>query len=295
MNASRVALHFTYSDGPLSRELLQGDILQRTPAIEAILEQVHPHYSRPDNKYFLILSQSCDLVLRDGQSKARYISIAPVRPLAAVVERYMDTQRRSDLPRSLPVFTADAEGRIRQSLVKLFNNNDTSYFFLRKEVARNFPEDCCAFLGLSISLKADLHYKTCVAAKLLELQDVFRAKLGWLVGNMYSRVGTKDWDQGDLDTQLSSLLQQVSLWIPKNRYKEVRAKVREWKAANGGADPPLEVLAKIVEALPKKEDRLVERLLKILTDQGLVANAEVATNLGNTLRNDTVLLSMISE
>ena len=30
--------------------------------------------------------------------------------------------------------------------------------------------------------------------KKIELTDEFKAKLGWLVGNMYSRVGTADWE-----------------------------------------------------------------------------------------------------
>ncbi|BAC47429.1 bsr2164 [Bradyrhizobium diazoefficiens USDA 110] len=43
-------------------------------------------------------------------------------------------------------------------------------------------------------MKADLHLATCVAAKILQLTDTFQAKLGWLVGQMYSPVGTQDMD-----------------------------------------------------------------------------------------------------
>ncbi len=50
----------------------------------------------------------------------------------------------------------------------------------------------CAFLALSVALKIE-HYDLCLAAKIAQLTGEFQAKLGWLVGNLYSRVGTKEW------------------------------------------------------------------------------------------------------
>ena len=72
-------------------------------------------------------------------------------------------------------------------------NKEPDYFFLSDDTSLGFPDRMVAFLKLSISLKADLHYDTCLSAKVLGLTDAFKAKLGWLVGNMYSRVGTPDW------------------------------------------------------------------------------------------------------
>lgn len=51
-----------------------------------------------------------------------------------------------------------------------------------------------AYLKVSIPLKSGEHYDKCLKAKRIELADEFKAKLGWLIGDMYSRVGTTDWE-----------------------------------------------------------------------------------------------------
>jgi len=37
--------HFTYSEHPDNASLMQGDVLERTPEIDRLLEEVHPHFS----------------------------------------------------------------------------------------------------------------------------------------------------------------------------------------------------------------------------------------------------------
>ena len=51
-----------------------------------------------------------------------------------------------------------------------------------------------AYLKLSIALKSEECYDICLKAKKIELSDEFKAKIGWLIGDMYSRVGTTDWE-----------------------------------------------------------------------------------------------------
>ena len=46
----------------------------------------------------------------------------------------------------------------------------------------------------SVAIKAD-HYEVLQKARIGQLAKEFRAKLGWLVGNMYSRIGTEDWSE----------------------------------------------------------------------------------------------------
>lgn len=79
-------------------------------------------------------------------------------------------------------------------LERIYNNTESDYFFLYKEDSLDFPESMIASLKVSIALKSQFHYDVCLNAKLLELSDEFKAKLGWLVGNIYSRVGTTDWE-----------------------------------------------------------------------------------------------------
>lgn len=80
---------------PDSEDLRQGDLLAKTKEIEQVITTVHPYYLRDDYTYFIVLTQSCDLVRRKGKTpNSRYITIAAVRPLDLVirreVERYQD-------------------------------------------------------------------------------------------------------------------------------------------------------------------------------------------------------------
>lgn len=48
--------------------LCQGDILEKTDDLIAILKEVHPYFLNESYKYFMVLSQSCDLVRRNGKN-----------------------------------------------------------------------------------------------------------------------------------------------------------------------------------------------------------------------------------
>jgi hypothetical protein len=83
-----MATHYVYDD-PDKAQLAQGDILQRTDALVSLLGEYHPHYAEhPDYKFFAVLTQSCDLVRRDGRPpKSPYITIAAARTLEETLLR----------------------------------------------------------------------------------------------------------------------------------------------------------------------------------------------------------------
>src|SRR5881394_3482701 len=188
-------MHFTYSEEPDATSLQQGDILKRTPDVDSILKSVHPHYHhKTDYNFFIILTQSCDLVRRNGRTcKSRYITIAAVRSLELAVNRYAASLQYDDVEAALGFCPDDRKDKLRQFVERLLNNNEDNYFYLKAEPARGLSEDHCAFLQLSIALKSELHYDTLLAAKSLQLSESFQHKLGYLVGTSYSRVGTEDW------------------------------------------------------------------------------------------------------
>ena len=167
--------------------------MRRTPALEQVLRTVHPHYhGKPDYPYFIVLTQSCDLVRRDGTNCAsRYITIAAVRPLQLAVERYLDSLLYNDVERHFGLCDDSRKAKLRQFSERLLNNNEDAYFFLRREPSAGLVGDHCAFLPLSVALKAELHYEVLLEAKILQLKETFQHKLGYLVGKLYSRSGPK--------------------------------------------------------------------------------------------------------
>src|SRR5262245_18451718 len=79
--------HYVYRE-PNKATLNQGDIHRKTDEVVAHLEKYHRYYSNhADYRYFMVMTQTCDLVLRDGVCGSPYITIAAVRPFQEVLRR----------------------------------------------------------------------------------------------------------------------------------------------------------------------------------------------------------------
>ncbi len=188
-------IHFTYKAHADMTSLCQGDVLLKTDALSRILESVHPCFLNDEYKYFMVLSQSCDLVRRNGKNcKTPYITLAAVREYNDFVQRALIANKMAENYNGLLLVDDKSKMRVIQLIERIYNNTEPDYFFLYKEEALDFPDSMVCYLKVSIALKSELHYQECLDAKRLELSDEFKAKLGWLVGNMYSRVGTTDWE-----------------------------------------------------------------------------------------------------
>lgn len=188
-------VHFTYKTSPDRMTLCQGDVLEITEELSTVLEEVHPYFAKEQYKYFLVLSQSCDLVRRDGKTcKTPYITLAAVRSYDSFLKRELLKRKWVEESQGLLLMEEKQKERAYQLVERIYNNTEPEYFFLYKDEYLGFSETMIAYLRVSIALKSSEHYEECLRAKRVELSDEFKAKLGWLVGNMYSRVGTADWD-----------------------------------------------------------------------------------------------------
>lgn len=229
-----MGLHFTYKD-PDRSSLKQGDILKKTPELLALISDVHPHYANDDYLYFQVLTQSCDLVRRNGEKcKTRYITLAAVRSLDLVISRVLERIKET-IEFEGKLFCSDMHKRMLEDFVnKLLNNNDTNHFFLQAETEHELDRHCCTQLHLSISIRAYEHYDVCLDGKILELQENFRAKLGWLVGNLYSRVGTDDYvpsaipDQEQYKEYVSNLLNGYVAWLPSADFSQFKKQTQNF-------------------------------------------------------------------
>ena len=218
--------HFTYSNAH-SLDLCQGDVLEKTPELMDVLKQWHPYfYTNSEYKYFIVLTQSCDLVRRNsGECNSRYITIAAVRSFDNFLRRSLESLR-IDYIGELWMLDEKYKLNLEQFLIKLMNNNQPGFFFLCEEPTFDFTEPMVATLLVSVALKSDEHYQLCRDAKRLELADAFKAKLGWLLGQQFSRVGTPDWDS---ENRADELRARISFIIDNNFYTANTAKIKEVK------------------------------------------------------------------
>jgi len=108
---------------------------------------------------------------------------------------------------------------------RLLDNNEPGYFYLHEDVSLGLSGHNCAFLALSVALRT-CHYDLCFRAKVAQLKEPFQAKLGWLTGNMYSRVGTEEWDDnygvGKKREQSKDLVDDLFVFVPSERIEQAR-------------------------------------------------------------------------
>jgi hypothetical protein len=288
-------MHFTYEPNLSQKELMQGDVLSRTSELNSLLEHIHPHFhSHPKNLYFMILTQSCDLVPRDEgwKCKSPYITIAPVRSLELVIEKHLAQLGFVTIGAELPVMSTKSKDKATEFLQRLFNNNEPGYFFLDSEDTQLLGE-CVAFLNLSIAIKSDLHYKVCLDAKLLQLTDTFQAKLGWLVGQMYSRVGTPDWEGSKLKKKIQEVLNDdIAIWIQSDTVKPLETEYQRLLNSEPSAKMSRADVSNVIKNIPTRKQKVLEQAEKVLTEV-LGSEDQIVAKLRKRLENDAALTLLL--
>ena len=264
--------HFTYA--PLDRtQLNQGDVLSRTPEVEAILHEVHPHYT--GYPLFIVLTQSCDLIRRGGRPCAsRYVTLAAIRPLRLVLEREIRRFQYSSIERKLGICSVATQPKMVQFVERLLNNNQEDYFSLQPEPGSGLEQDHCAFLQLSITLKAELHYETLLAAKILQLSESFQHKLGHLVGTMYSRVGTEDWvpqhaSEADFRSRTRGLVADLVDWLDKDLHGRVLRELKKLDDEEQTTERLIEIIEKNKKTKEIKLKESLDAIEEVLLDVGI--------------------------
>lgn len=283
-------MHFTYFDETPTADLKQGDVLQRTAELDALLATYHPHYnSKSENTHFIILTQSCDLVRRDETGcSARYITIAPIRTLRTIIHRELKTKCELEVA-GKSVSSARSRSQIEMLLQRVFNNNEEEYFFLLAEPTKSLAEDSCAVLRLAISLRAE-HYETFYSARILQLNEMFRAKLGFLIGRIYSRVGTEDWKKEDLNKKVQENIGKSTVWLNDVQLKKLRNLITQHETNFPGVAIDENTFVEMLAVLKKtRKDEVMERIEAIAEQKASSLSPAEFTQLMSALRADQIL------
>lgn len=259
-------IHFTYKENPDMESLCQGDVLEKTDALNELLGTVHPYFQNDDYQYFMVLTQSCDLVRRDGKKcKTPYITLAAIRSYTDFLEKTLVANKMAELYNGFLLVDQKGKTRVSQLVERIYNNTEPDYFFLYKEDVLDFPKSMVAYLKVSIALKSELHYQTCLDAKRLELSDEFKAKLGWLVGNMYSRVGTTDWESKMTDKARKQMIEDDinsrCVIGTKEQLKKLKVELAQNADALNTHDQAIEYLSTII--VQSKYDQVMAEIEQI--------------------------------
>lgn len=188
--------HWTYQDCADDPSLNQGDFLFPTPKLQKIFEEVHPHFMDPKYMGFLVTTQTCDVIRRrDNPPKAPYISVAVVRPLASVLYDLFSHVGKSI---ATGVFLKSSRQQCADLCERIYNQNEQSLglFYLHPDADVGIGVPSVAMLRVTVALKP-IHYSVLVDARRGRLLPEFQSKLGWMIGNLYSRAAVTDWHEQD--------------------------------------------------------------------------------------------------
>lgn len=285
-------VHFTYRVPEHGEDLCQGDVLTRTTDLEEVLGLYHAHYGlKKENTHFIVLTQSCDLVRRRGRIGARYLTIAPVRPLSHVLNR--EFEEGVDISVAGKRFASSrVQQKIEQLLNRLLNNNDEEFFFLAQEPAHGLSVDSCAVLRLGISIKVE-HYERLLEARIIGLEDSFQSKLGYLIGRLYAKVGTRDLDEGVREAKVRDLMRSSIAWMDEKALHRFKTSIEDWQEKNPGKELTEDDLKKLMRAAkPDKKAEMIKRLEEIFDEGAGELPAPKKEALFLKIRNDSILSSL---
>lgn len=288
-------VHFTYKAHPDMLSLCQGDLLKVTDGMRDILRDVHPYFLNEQYKYFMVLTQSCDLVRRNGSTcKTPYITLAAVKSFDEFFESLLYKNEYAEEINGFLLMNSKQRESAYQLLERIYNNTESDYFFLYKEPDLQLPESMIAMLKVSIALKSDKHYEACLSAKLLELSDEFKAKLGWLVGNIYSRVGTADWEsimsKKQRKEMLNSELEDHCIIAPKEKITALKEKL----ILNADELQTEEAVIEFISNchIDSQYDKAIKILGEIIASSGEVASEEGKEKLLNAIKSKLVFKAL---
>lgn len=273
--------HWTYASFKPEDSLAQGDLIGRTDAVLSLFEQVHEYFCDPKYLAFSILTQSCDLERHDGECKIKYISLAVVRSLDSVLFDLLDStcERIGE-----GAYTEESKEKARMLLTRVFNQNEQAagLFYLHPDKDAGIDVESVVLLRVAITLCAQ-HYDLLRESRRGRLASEFRSKLGWLVGNLYGRVGTTDWSEtasrrGELNALVKRYLDEPPP-LPKACRIQVppevcpmwfrRSWVREAKKKNLALDKMNRTeLKSAIESCkpPSPKEVALEQVAKVLRD-----------------------------
>jgi len=200
--------------------------------------------------------------------------------MSLVVERELE-KYQSDLAKRAMVCKDSVRDKLSHFVEQVLNNNASDFFYLHPQPELGFSEPSCAFLRLSVSLKSVEHYQTCYAARLLSLAPVFQTKLGWLVGNMYSRVGTDDWipkaaTPDQFSQKIKDILDELCDFVDAKKLR-----IAEKSASPDFSTKSKQEIREYIKntKVPQRREEILTAVEEVLLEMGKITTAEEAHQL----------------
>jgi hypothetical protein len=251
-------------------------------ALRHAIGKVHPWLTDARYNGLIVVTQTCDLVRRGGDScKAKHVEVAPFRSLHALLADYAShITAKSVVP---GVYLEHDKPPFEGFVKRILNQNETGQglFYLPRDLGFGIGDHSVVALRVSFALRTADHYEGLFKNRRGGLREAFESKLGWMMGNLYSRPATPDWNPTNgsskeekelIETLLLGGEDQTIAWVPKAH----ASKARTDKIDLSGLDPPA-AAARILSCTPtlpkdtalRSVERAVRRTLADVDDETL--------------------------
>lgn len=291
-------MEFIFSEGDLSKEVLaQGDVIKRTPKLDGCFEGTHPFGADASAPmYLVVVTQSCDLV--KSRLKIPHITLAPAKPFSIAVESFLEEEAKQISGSSVPYYPQRALNKVEDLVRRYLQNTVSDYFFLPEAGHPDLTVDLVVFLRSKIFVDVD-HYDILTDAKVAELADVFRAKLGWLVGDMYSRVATPDFLEREPNPEEIKKIyydkyvrKDDRIWLTGPEAKRLRDAVKQ-KRESCEADLSYNEIMSIRKTTPNHYQIVADNIIKRLIRMKLIdeSNHELTDGIMDAVVAEMKLMS----
>lgn len=229
-NQQNKYMHWTYNTTVLDKDtdICQGDILEPNEALLQLFNEVHPHFTDKKYRGFLVITQSCDTVRRPekgNKCSATHINLCVIRTLQDIIKDSLKEQFGYLAP---GIYVQELKRTASMLIERIVNQNENSLglFYLHPDGDVGIAVHSVAILRVAIAVRATEHYKTIQDARTGRLSKEFQPKLGWMVGNLFSRVGVTDWkDNADEEkkviNEILSFTREKPIWLENKTFKKI--------------------------------------------------------------------------
>jgi hypothetical protein len=168
------------------------------------------------------------------------------------------------------------------------NEQALGLFYLHPDTAIKIAVPSVALLQVSIAVRAEEHYEKLMLSREGRLSVEFQSKLGWLIGNLFSRVATPDWPHEELNELMSKFLginsftDKTPRWIQEENIKLARKLNIDISNLENS-----QIISMLEGCKPvPKIEQAINRVQTVLQDVVTSINKEDVEKIVGRLRND---------
>ena len=289
-----------YKPIDLGQGLQQGDIIAKSAAVVGVLEKAFPDEALAKASAFIILTQSCDLFRRGKKScRAKYVNLATISPLEDNLFMLLDDIcDKVCLEAEKPIsglYLLKDKNKAEQFIERVLNQTEErrGLFYLPPLAEAGIGVHSIVNLQVNAPVRIE-HYDFLISNAKGRLGIEYQHRLGWLVGNLFSRVALPEFDKSEKDRIIKEMLtpeegEAGPFWVSRDSIAEAQ---RKGIGINGKKNREVYDLLESLKPNPPKE-RALERIRVIVREEADISSEDILKRISDRLNQDGVFHSSI--